>query len=156
MEIARLEVATQHHLDRIQETTKVNYVQYGKSTKSKKGKKFTQSGASGGNYKAVEAMEQVLYLVEKARSFHSCKTLVTDVEKADIRKYRIAKLWTWCADVVERRDTLRKLVSKENVLHIPWTFQRLPTIILMNLYTSMMMDNQCTYIWLVFFMQINI
>ena len=29
----------------------MNYVQYGKSTKSKKGKKFTQSGASGGNYK---------------------------------------------------------------------------------------------------------
>ena len=40
MEIARLEVSTQHHLDRIQETAKVNYVQYGKSTKSKKGKKL--------------------------------------------------------------------------------------------------------------------
>ena len=46
MEIARLEVSTQHHLDRMQETAKVNYVQYGKSTKSKKGKKSTQSGAS--------------------------------------------------------------------------------------------------------------
>ena len=43
MEIARLEVSTQHHLDRMQETAKVNYIQYGKSTKSKKGKK---SGAS--------------------------------------------------------------------------------------------------------------
>ena len=51
MEIARLEVATQHHLDRMQETTKVNYIQYGKSTKSKKGRKSTQSGASRGNYK---------------------------------------------------------------------------------------------------------
>ena len=46
MEIARLEVSTQQHLDRMQETAKVNYVQYGKSTKSKKGKKSTQSGAS--------------------------------------------------------------------------------------------------------------
>ena len=45
MEIARLEVSTQHHLDRMQETAKVNYIQYGKSTKSKKGKKSTQSGA---------------------------------------------------------------------------------------------------------------
>ena len=45
MEIARLEVSTQHHLDRMQETAKVNYVQYGKSTKGKKGKKSTQSGA---------------------------------------------------------------------------------------------------------------
>ena len=45
MEIVRLDVSTQHHLDRMQETAKVNYVQYGKSTKGKKGKKSTQSGA---------------------------------------------------------------------------------------------------------------
>ena len=51
MEIARLEVSTQQHLDRMQETAKVNYIQYGKSTKNKNGKKSTQSGASGGNYK---------------------------------------------------------------------------------------------------------
>ena len=36
MEIARLEVSMQQHLDRMQEAAKVNYVQYGKSTKSKK------------------------------------------------------------------------------------------------------------------------
>ena len=47
MEIARL----QQHLDRMQETAKVNYVQYGKSTKNKKGKKSTQSGTSGGSYR---------------------------------------------------------------------------------------------------------
>ena len=35
----------------MQETAKMNYVQYGKSTKHKKGKKSTQSGASGGNHK---------------------------------------------------------------------------------------------------------
>ena len=47
METARLEVSTQHHLERMQETAKVNYVQYGKSTKSKKGKKPQSSaGAS--------------------------------------------------------------------------------------------------------------
>ena len=45
MEIARLEVSTQQHLERMQETAKVNYVQYGKSMKSKKGKKSTQPGA---------------------------------------------------------------------------------------------------------------
>ena len=39
MEIARLEVSTQQHLERMQETAKVNYIQNGKSTKSKKGKK---------------------------------------------------------------------------------------------------------------------
>ena len=51
MEIARLEFSTQHHLDRMQDTVKVNYVQYGKSTKNKKGKKSTQSAASGGSYR---------------------------------------------------------------------------------------------------------
>ena len=51
MEIARLEVSTQQHLDRMQETAKVNYVQYGKSTKNKKGKKSTWSGISGANYR---------------------------------------------------------------------------------------------------------
>ena len=51
MEIARLEVSTQQHLDRMQETAKVNNVQYGKSTKSKKGKKSTQSGASGSSHR---------------------------------------------------------------------------------------------------------
>ena len=49
MEVAKLEISTQNHLDRIQETAKVNYVQYGKSTKSKKGKKFQKSTASGGH-----------------------------------------------------------------------------------------------------------
>ena len=50
MEIARLEVSTQQHLDRMQETAKVNYIQYGKSTKSKKGKKSTQSGAGASSH----------------------------------------------------------------------------------------------------------
>ena len=50
VEIARLEVSTQQHLERMQETAKVNYVQYGKSTKSKKGKKSTQSGASNNSH----------------------------------------------------------------------------------------------------------
>ena len=47
MEIVRLEVSTQQHLERMQETAKVNYVQYGKSTKSKKKKPQSSAGASG-------------------------------------------------------------------------------------------------------------
>ena len=46
MEIARLEVSTQQHLERMHETAKVNYVQYGNSTKSKK-KPQSNAGASG-------------------------------------------------------------------------------------------------------------
>ena len=45
MEIARLEVSMQHHLERMAETAKVNYIQYGKSTKSKSNKKKPQSSA---------------------------------------------------------------------------------------------------------------
>ena len=47
MEIARLEVSMQHHLERMAETAKVNYVQYGKSTKSKKKKPQSSAGATG-------------------------------------------------------------------------------------------------------------
>ena len=47
MEIVRLEVSTQQHLERMQETAKVNYVQYGKSTKSKKKKPQSSAGTSG-------------------------------------------------------------------------------------------------------------
>ena len=51
MEITRLEVSTQQHLKRMQETAKVNYIQYGKSTKAKKGKK-PQSGAGASGHSA--------------------------------------------------------------------------------------------------------
>ena len=51
---------------------------------------------------ATEAMEQVLNLVEKVRSFHSHKTLATDVVKANTRKYRTVELWMQCAEVVEK------------------------------------------------------
>ena len=46
MEIGQLEVSTQRHIDRMQETAKVNHVHYGKG--SKKGKsKPRPSGSSG-------------------------------------------------------------------------------------------------------------
>ena len=91
MEIARLEVSTQQHLDRMQETAKVNYVQYGKSTTVRRVRNphSLVQAATG----AIGAMEQVLNLVERVGSFHSHKTLATDVGKADTKRYRTAKLW---------------------------------------------------------------
>ena len=50
-EIARPEVSMQHHLERMAETAKVNYVQYEKSTKSKSNKKKPQSNAGAGSHK---------------------------------------------------------------------------------------------------------
>ena len=53
MKIARLEVSTQKHIDRMQETDKFNYVQYGKGSRSGKLKsssgKGSKSGGSGGS-----------------------------------------------------------------------------------------------------------
>ena len=63
----------------------------------------------------TKAMEQVLNLVEKVRSFHFHKTLATDVVKANTRKCRTVELWMWCVEVVEKRDTLRKSVSRLEV-----------------------------------------
>ena len=102
--------------------------------------------------RVIEDMEQVLSLVEKAGSFHSCKTLATDVGKADIRETRITKHWMQCAEVVARRDTLRMSVSKLNVPHIHLKFHKLLPVLQgpVNLFISMMMVNQFLHIWSVF------
>ena len=58
MEIARLEVSTQQHIDRMQETAKVNYVQYGKGSKGRNKPKTRSSGSSfgsGGGSSSVNA-----------------------------------------------------------------------------------------------------
>ena len=49
MEIAWLEVSTQKHLNRMQETAKINYIQYGKGSKTKERPKPRPSGSSGSN-----------------------------------------------------------------------------------------------------------
>ena len=65
----------------------------------------------------AEAMEQVLNLVEKVRSFHSHKTLATDVAKTDTRKPRTVKLWTWCVEVVEKKGHFEKVCLKKHSTH---------------------------------------
>ena len=110
----------------------------------------------------TEAMEQVPSLVEKARSFHSHKTLATDVVKTDTRKHRTVKLWTLCAEVVEKRDTLRKFDSRLNIPHIHLRFHKLPPVLQgqgqgpVNPSTLTMMDNLYLHIWSVSLMQTNI
>ena len=64
--------------------------------------------------------------VEKARSFHSCQTLATDVGKADTKRHRTAKLWMQHAEDVERKDTLRRFASRGNAPHTLEKFHRLP------------------------------
>ena len=107
----------------------------------------------------IEAMEQVLSLVEKARSFHSCKTLATDVEEAGNQKTQDCKaLDTVCRGCRKKRGTLRRSVSKLNIPHIHLRFHKLPPVLLglVTLFTSMMMDNQYLPIWSVCYIQTNI
>ena len=56
MEIAQLEFSTQKHIDKMQETAKGNYVQYGKGSKKNKGKS-RPNGGSGGSGSSVNAGE---------------------------------------------------------------------------------------------------
>ena len=53
--------------------------------------------------------------VEKAtKDLHFHWTLATDVGKEDTKRHRTAKLWKQCAEDVERKDTMRKFVSRGN------------------------------------------
>ena len=108
----------------------------------------------------IARLEQVISLVEKARSFHSHKTLATDVAKADTRNHRTVKLWMLCAEVVERRDTSRKSVSRLNIPYIHSRFHRLPPVLqeqgLVNPSSVTMMDNPYLHIWSVFSTPTNI
>ena len=58
MEISQLEVSTQRHIDRMQETAKVNYVHYGNGSKKGKGKprpSGSSGSSSGGSCSRVNA-----------------------------------------------------------------------------------------------------
>ena len=144
----------------MQETAKAYYVQYGQSTKHKKGKKSTQSGASGGNHRGNRDHGTSSKPGRKDKKLPLLQDTCYRWAKADIRKPTTVKLWMQCAEVVERRDTLRKSVSRLNIPHIHWKFHKLPPALqgqgLVNPYTLMMMDNPYLHIWLVFFMQTNI
>ena len=113
MEIARLEVSTQQHLERMQETSKVNYIQYGKSSKSKKGKKPQSSaGASSSGQAATGDPGPV---ENSTKDLHCHQTPATDVGKVDTKRHRTAKLWMLHAEDVVRKDIMRKFALRENV-----------------------------------------
>ena len=152
MEIARLEVSTQQHLDRMQETAKVNYVQYGKSTKSKK--KKPQSGAGATSQGQVDTKGQVATgdpdpVENPTNNLIYCLTPATDVGRGDTKRHRTARLWMPLAEGVARKDIMRKFSYKENALHTLWRHHRPIQQELgpVNPYISMMRDSQSTLTW---------
>ena len=162
MEIARLEVATQQHLEQMQETAKVNYVQYGKLTKSKKKKPQSSAGEVAKGQVATKQGQVAtgdpdpVENSTKGLLYHL--TPATDVGRGDTKRHRTARLWTLLAEGVERKDIMRKFACKENPLHTLWRhhrpIQQGPGPV--NPYTSMMRDSQSTLTWSVSPMQTNI
>ena len=162
MEIARLEVSMQQHLDRMQETVKVNYIQYGKSTEHKKGKKSTQSGASGGNHrgnrghgtssrpggkgKKLPFLQDTCYRCRKGRhqKTQDCKTLDA--------------VCRGCGKKGHFEKVCLKAKHATHSLEVPQASIKLPPVLQgpVNLFTLMMMDNPYLHIWSVFLMQTNI
>ena len=108
MEIARLEVSTQQHLERMQETAKVNYIQYGKSTKSKKGKKPQSSAGTRWPQGQGQATGDPDPVENSTKDLLYCQTPATDVGKEDTKRHRTAKLWMLHAEGVERKDIMRR------------------------------------------------
>ena len=160
MEIARLEVSMQQHLDRMQETAKVNYVQYGKSTKHKKGKKSTQSGASGGNQrgdrghgtsskpggkgKKLPFLQDTCYRCGKGRhqKTQDCKAL-----------HAVCR---GCGKKGHFEKVCLKAKCSTHSLEVPQASTSSAGQGLVNLYTLTMMDNPYLHIWSVFFKKTNI
>ena len=111
MEIARLEVSTQQHLDRMQETARVNYVQYGRSTKSKKNKPQSSAGATG--QRAAQVTKGQVATGDPVANYLndllSCLTPATDVGRGNIARHRTARLWMLLAEGVAKRDITKKV-----------------------------------------------
>ena len=123
MEIARLEVSMQHHLERMAETAKVNYVQYGKSSKSKSNKKKPQSsaGATGQGACGHKTGAGGHRGSRPSGKFNKRPPLPPDTcyrcGKGKHQKYRTARLWMLLAEGVAGKDIMRRFACKGNALH---------------------------------------
>ena len=155
MEIARLEVSTQQHLERMQETAKVNYIQYGKSTKSKKGKK-PQSGAGASSHNAGASGSGAggHRGSRPSGKFNKRPPLLPDTcyrcGKGRHQKAQDCKAVDATCRGCGKKGHYEKVCLKgKHALHTLWKFHR-PTLQgqgLVNPFTSMMRDNQSTPTW---------
>ena len=112
MEIAHLEVSIQKHIDRLQETTKVNYVQYGKGSKTGKpkssGKGSTSGGSSGSSGKPTKPSG-------KGRKVPLPTDICWRCGKRRHQKGQPCKaVRSSLYETVPQKDIMRKCVWKEN------------------------------------------
>ena len=154
MEIARLEVSTQQHLDRMQETAKVNYVQYGKSTKSKKGKKSTQSGAGANSQRSDRGHGMSSKPSGKGRKLPFLQDTCYRCGKGRHQKVQDCKALDVTCRGCGKKGHFEKVCLKKhstNSLEVPQASTGTPGAGqgqgLVNPSTLMMEDSQYTHIW---------
>ena len=108
MEIVGLEVSTQRHIERMQETAKVNYIQYGRNKKPKpKPGKFHQQPTANGSSGSSENPSK---FSGKGKKVPLPTDICWHVVKVDTRKDSHVRQWKQCAGIVPSKDTLRKSV----------------------------------------------
>ena len=120
MEITRLEVSTQQHIDRMHETVKIYYVQYGKGSKKKKGRS-RPNGGSGGHSSCGGNLTNDGKASNSKGNGRNPPYLLTsagDVNNLDIRKFNHAKQWKQSAEVVEPKDTSYEKVCMRKSTHL--------------------------------------
>ena len=110
MEIARLEVSTQRHIDRMQETAKVNYIQYGKGSKKGKAKSSGKGSAnSGGSGSAGKP--------SKPSGKGKKVPLPTDIcwrcGKGRHKRDNLVKQWKPCAELFQKRKLWESLHERK-------------------------------------------
>ena len=151
MEIARLEVSTQQHLDRMQETAKVNYVQYGKSTKSKKGKKSTQSGASASSHRGDRGHGMSSKPSGKGKKLPFPQDTCYRCGKGRHQKVQDCKALDVTCRGCGKKGHFEKVCLKKHSTHSLEVPQASTPALQgqgpVNPSTLMMRDNQCTCIW---------
>ena len=151
MEIAGLEVSTQQHLDRMQETAKVNYVQYGKSTKSKKGKKSTQSGAGANSQRNNRGHGMSSKPSGKGRKFPFLKDTCYRCGKGRHQKIQDCKALDMMCRGCGKKGHFEKACLKgkhsTHSLEVPQASTSTAGAGPVNPSTLMMMDSQYIHIW---------
>ena len=150
MEIARLEVSTQQHLERMQETAKVNYIQYRKSTKGKKGKKSPPSGTGANSHRGHGMSSKPS---GKGRKLPFLPDTCYRCGKADTKRVQDCKaVDTTCRGCGKKGHFEKVCLKGKHSTHSLGKFHRLPPALqgqgpVVNPSTLMMEDNQCTLIW---------
>ena len=151
----------QQHLDRMQETAKVNYVQYGKLTKSKKKKPQSNAGATSqgaGSHKGAGGHRGPRPVGKPNKRPPLLPDTCYRCGKGRHQKAQDCKAVDTTCRGCGKKGHYEKVCLQENALHTLWRHHRplQQGLGLVNPYISTMRDSQFTLTWSVSPMQTNI